>query len=337
MAAHPWIKSYPDGVHWDAEIPVGAGAVDPRRTRSRKYPGHVRASSAWASGSPIASWMGWSDRAAAGLQKLGVGPGVHVGLFLPNTLHYVVGLLRHAEAGGPVVNYSPLDAAKTLEHKIADSETDVMLTLDVPRSAADAAMLGKTNGLKHLVVGGAVSGTTVPFAKLLDNDGKYQKHPVTVDDIAVLQYTGGTTGLPKGAMLTHANLSAACTSVWATLNGNPTVLIEGEERILAVLPLFHIYALTVNMLLGIRLAAETVILHPRFDPEASVKEIAAKKVTSFPGVPTMFTAILRRAGRREVRPHVAQVLRLRRRAAAGRGTAALPEAHRLPAGAKAGA
>ena len=72
----------------------------------------------------------------------------------------------------------------------------------------------------------------------------------------MLQYTGGTTGQPKGAMLTHANLSAACQQYWATVDSVPPVLVEGQERVLAVLPPFHIYALSVNMLLGIRAAAE---------------------------------------------------------------------------------
>ena len=107
----------------------------------------------------------------------------------------------------------------------------------------------------------------------------------------MLQYTGGTTGLPKGAMLTHGNLSAACAQYWETVSGTPPVLVEGGERVLAVLPPFHIYALTVNMLFGMRGAAE-VILHARFDIEAVLRDLTAKKVTSFPGVPTMFTALL---------------------------------------------
>ena len=107
----------------------------------------------------------------------------------------------------------------------------------------------------------------------------------------MLQYTGGTTGLPKGAMLTHANLSAATSQCIETTRGDPPVLDPGNERLLAVLPPFHIYALTVNMLLGIRIGAE-LVLHTRFDAEAIIKDIATKKITAFPGVPTMFVAII---------------------------------------------
>ena len=287
MAAHPWIKSYPEGVRWDAPIPVVPVQTILADSVAR-FPDKY-AFECMGKRITYRELDALVDRAAAGLQKLGVGPGVHVGMFLPNTLHYVIGFFGTLRAGGTIVNYSPLDVAKTLEHKIADSETDVMLTLNVPQLLPQMQqMMGKTR-LEHLVVGEVAE--PVPFAKLLENDGEYRRYETKVDDVAVIQYTGGTTGTPKGAMLTHANLSAACNILWAEVNGNPKVLHEGEERILAVLPLFHIYALTVNMLLGIRLGAETVI-HLRFDPEAAVKEIAAKKLSGFPAVPTMFAAIL---------------------------------------------
>ena len=128
---------------------------------------------------------------------------------------------------------------------------------------------------------------------MLANDGNYLNAPPSDphDAIAVLQYTGGTTGLPKGAMLTHANLTTACGQIMAVVNGEPRLLEEGREKLLAVLPLFHIYALTVDMLFGLRLGAE-IVLHTRFDADAVLKDLAAKKISIFPGVPTMYTAIL---------------------------------------------
>ncbi|MEO7855048.1 MAG: AMP-binding protein [Rubrivivax sp.] len=132
------------------------------------------------------------------------------------------------------------------------------------------------------------------FEQLLANDGQYRPHPIDdlADAVAVLQYTGGTTGAPKGAMLTHANLSCACAQAWETVTG---VLEEGQERVLAVLPPFHIYALTVNMLFGIRAAAE-MVLHARFDVEAVLRDLSTKKITCFPGVPTMFSALINHPG-----------------------------------------
>jgi long-chain acyl-CoA synthetase len=108
---------------------------------------------------------------------------------------------------------------------------------------------------------------------LLDNDGAYQRYPVTApaETVALLQYTGGTTGLPKGAMLTHANLTSACQQYKAT-----TVLAEGDERFLAVLPPFHIYALSVNLLFGILMGAE-IIQHVRFDPKEGSRRSRANR------------------------------------------------------------
>jgi long-chain acyl-CoA synthetase len=315
----PWIKSYPPGVRWDAEIPLTPVQQILEESAS-KWPNN-----------PAVDFMGrkisyselddLANRAANGLQKLGVKPGVHVGLYLPNTPHYLVGLFGVLKAGGTVVNYSPLDAAKELEHKIEDSRTDFLITLDMASLYPQmAAMLSKTS-LKKLIVGnlGEMSAqpdavnaqmqatkqlSSVPnddrhitFQALLDNDGIYRSYPIAdlTDAIAVLQYTGGTTGLPKGAMLTHANLTAATCQCIETTRTNPPTLDEGKERVLAVLPPFHIYALTVNMLLGIHIGAE-LVLHTRFDVDAVVKDLTEKKITAFPGVPTMFVAVLNHPG-----------------------------------------
>ncbi len=131
------------------------------------------------------------------------------------------------------------------------------------------------------------------FRDLIDNDGGFQAHPLgdLTDALAVIQYTGGTTGQPKGAMLTHANLSAACAQYLETTHVGPNPLREGEERTLCVLPLFHIYALSVLLVLGLRLGAE-IVLHPRFDPPAALRDIVLKKITVYVGVPTMHIAIL---------------------------------------------
>ena len=315
MDDKPWIKSYPSGVRWDLSIepmPVQQIIEDAATT----WPDNpaLRFSGRQISYRELDAL---SSQAAEGLQQLGVKPGVHVGLFLVNSPHYPIAFFGVLKAGGTVVNYSPLDAAKVLEHKIEDSRTDVLITLDLTALYPQmAGMLGKTR-LQKLVVGSMAEMTGAPdkvsaqlkadkqtvdvpqdahhvsFAALLDNDGKYKRHPVAdpTDTVAVLQYTGGTTGLPKGAMLTHANLWAAVQQCVETCNLTPPVLQEGKERMLAVLPPFHIYALTVNMLFGLRLGAE-VIQHVRFDPKAALADISGQKVSIFCGVPTMFTALI---------------------------------------------
>ncbi|MGB8609251.1 long-chain-fatty-acid--CoA ligase [Bradyrhizobium sp.] len=315
MTEQPWIKSYPRGVRWDADIPL-MPVQQILEDSAARWPNN-----------PALDFMGkkvsydelnkLANRAASGFQKLGVKPGVHVGIYLPNTPHYLISFFGVLKAGGTVVNYSPLDAEKVLEHKVEDSETDFIVTLDL---AALYPQMGRLLGhtrLKKLVVGNLAEMSAQPelvkgqlgaanqlanvpadnehltFHDLLENDGIYEIYPVTdvANTIAVLQYTGGTTGLPKGAMLTHANLSAATSQCLETTRGDPPVLEPGKERVLAVLPPFHIYALTVNTLLGLRIGAE-LILHTRFDADAVIKDLETKKITAFPGVPTMFVAVI---------------------------------------------
>ena len=129
MPAAPWIKSYPPGVRWDADLATMPVSQILERSVAR-WPDN-----------PALDFMNkkisyrdlsdLSDRAAKGFQELGVRPGVHVGLYLPNTPHYVIAFFGVMKAGGTVVNYSPLDAEKVLEHKVDDSETDILVTLDL--------------------------------------------------------------------------------------------------------------------------------------------------------------------------------------------------------------
>ena len=123
-------------------------------------------------------------------------------------------------------------------------------------------------------------------------------------------------------MLTHANLTAACSLYTEVMTRGEQGLRVGEERVLCILPLFHIYSLTVVMLLGFRLGAE-LVLHPRFDPAAAVKDIVEKKITVYMGVPTMHVALLSVPGRRKDGFFVAAPVRLGRRAAAGRRAGAV--------------
>ena len=126
----------------------------------------------------------------------------------------------------------------------------------------------------------------VTFAQLTHNDGDYDPVEVHEDDIAALQYTGGTTGIPKGAVLTHANLYA---NAHQCLKWFPGV-VPGGERMLVVLPLFHVFAMTTAMNMAVLMAAEMVLL-PRFEVQQVLETIHKRGPTLFPGVPTMYTAI----------------------------------------------
>jgi len=235
--ATPWTASYPPTLRWDSEIPLRP--VDQILDDAvARWPDQV-AIDFMGRRFSYAELAQLVARAAKGLQALGVGPGVHVGLYLANTPHYMISFFAVLKAGGVVVNYSPLDAEKVLEHKIGDSQTDVLVTLDFQALYPQMDRLLASTRLKTLVVGTlgemtahsaavtqqlrgagqlsevAFDARHVAFANLIDNDGAYTRHDIgdPRDALAVLQYTGGTTGLPKGAMLTHANLNVYCTDM----------------------------------------------------------------------------------------------------------------------------
>ena len=326
MAEHPWISSYPAGVRWDAELPL----MPVQRLLDdavKRWPDR-----------PALEFLGrvisyrelgeLSERAAKGFQQLGVGPGVHVGLFLPNSPHYPIAFFGVLKAGGTVVNYSPLDAERVLAHKVEDSETDLLVTLDLAALYPQMRRLLGASRLKKLIVGNLADYAGQPaavhahlqatqqlvdvpqderhvrFDALLANRADFEAHALgdLTQAVVVLQYTGGTTGMPKGAMLTHANLSAACAQYRQPLLAEGSDVDEGNERVLVVLPLFHIYSLTVNMLFGFCLGAK-LVLHTRFDVDTVLHDLAAKRITFFAGVPTMYTAILNhpKAGETDLR------------------------------------
>jgi long-chain acyl-CoA synthetase len=319
MTIRPWVKSYPPNVRWDA--PLDLSSVQSVLEKAAERFGPKAALDFMNKRISYAELDALANQAAKGFQKLGVKPGVHVGLYLPNTPHYVIAFFGVLKAGGVVVNYSPLDALPTLQLKVNDSETDILVTLDVASLYPQAEKLLASTRLKTLVIGEFAEMTPAPalvgaqmkaagmladvkhderhiaFRDLIDNDGKHQVHPLgaLTDEIAVIQYTGGTTGSPKGAMLTHANLTSACSLYTEVMARGEEGFRVGEERVLCILPLFHIYSLTVVMLLGFRLGSE-LVLHPRFEPAAAVKDMVEKKITIYMGVPTMHVAILSVAG-----------------------------------------
>ena len=311
--AYPWIATYPAGVDWGMAIPVA-----PLHTliedAARRFPAKP-ALSFLGRTTTYAALAAEVDAVAAGLQRAGVVKGTKVGLFLPNTPTFIVYYYAILKAGGVVVNFNPLYTLEELTFQVKDSDTEVMVTHDL------AALFGK---VEELVARGVLKRVIVaPFAALLPRakaalfkifkrkdiadvagseirdrivDGAAlakagaRPHPVPIDpheDVAVLQYTGGTTGTPKGAMLTHANLYANTlqTDAWAS------DLKAGEERILGALPLFHVFAMTVVMNLGISKAAK-IILMPRFQLLDALKLIHSEKPTMMPAVPTIFTAML---------------------------------------------
>ncbi|MGE4062050.1 MAG: long-chain fatty acid--CoA ligase [Rhodospirillaceae bacterium] len=250
-------------------------------------------------------------RAAQGFQKIGVSKGTRVGLLLPNSPYYIAAYFGVMMAGGIVVNMNPLYAVRELETMVKDSGAEFLVTMDLTAMYPKARTLLNNTNLRKLVVCSMTEalplGTSVLFNlfrrstvanveeddrqvwwdALIDNDGEPNIPSINPkDDVAVLQYTGGTTGLPKGAMLTHANIAANVRMV-SSWHGSP---VYGEEKFLAALPFFHVFAMTVALLCAMDLGAEIVMM-PRFELKDCLKHIDRKKPTVFPAVPTIFTAI----------------------------------------------
>lgn len=260
------------------------------------------------------TWQELSDAAnafAKGLQLAEVKKGTKIGLLFPNCPQSLIAYYGALKAGMTVVNYNPLYAEKDLAHQIEDSQTDIIVTLDLTATYDKAAKMLKETRLKHIIV--CRFTDALPFPKnllfpvlkskeiaswprddhhtdlddLLANDGKPEEVKIDVKkDVALLQYTGGTTGTPKGAMLTHQNLSANAEQCLIAFDG----VEMGKEKMLAVIPFFHVFAMTVAMNLAVRIAAE-IVATPRFDLGDTLKIIDKKKPTCFPAVPAIYNGI----------------------------------------------
>ena len=252
-----------------------------------------------------------ANRAAAGLQNLGVTKGVNVGLCLPNTPYSIIMYYAILKAGGTVVNFNPLYTAREMETMVRDCGVDIIVSLDAAPIHEKISQLVSQGLFKRVIICrlaealptlkglalrlfrrkdlGKVPNHApyVEFSQLLK--GPAQPGPVEIDpeqDIAVLQFTGGTTGTPKAAMLTHANVTVNVQQVAATMPN----LERGSERVLGVLPFFHVFAMTAVMNLGLTIGAELLLL-PKPDPKQLMSIIYKRKPTLLPGVPTLFTAI----------------------------------------------
>ncbi|KQN25605.1 dicarboxylate--CoA ligase PimA [Sphingomonas sp. Leaf33] len=252
-----------------------------------------------------------ANRVACGLARLGYGPGDRIGLFLPNVPHYVAAYYGILKLGATVVNFSPLYTVDELAHQVADSGTRLLFTLSATALLPTALKVLEKSTLERLVVG-SIAGALPPtksvlyrlfrrsevasrpddprmssFSDLIANDGACSTPPLDPEtDVALIQYTGGTTGVPKGAMLTHANLSANARQV-ADLNPAS----NDVDRVMGVLPFFHVFANTCVLNRTVVTGGEIVML-PRFEAGQVLDAIARTRPSAMPGVPTMYQALL---------------------------------------------
>src|SRR5689334_6231281 len=309
VVVHPWEKSYPPGVRWDSplEITTLPALLDNAVARFAS-----RTAIEYRDNAISYAELGHASTAlAAALMGLGVRPGVAVALYLPNTPYHPYFFFAVLKAGGRVVHLSPLDAERELAYKLANSGARILVTTNVGSLLPLAQKLQAEAALDHLLVAddaafGASSIPTTPIPDApgvrrydqLRRDGENslpQRWPsLSADDIALLQYTGGTTGKPKAAMLSHANLTSTI-SIYKIWGDAQRLSKPGTDKVICVLPLFHIYALTSVLLRSLRDGNE-VLLRMRFDVETTLRDVEVRKATALPGVPTMWIALVNTPG-----------------------------------------
>jgi long-chain acyl-CoA synthetase len=265
-----------------------------------------------------------ADALAVSLARLGIVKGDRVGIMLPNCPQYIFAAFAVLRLGAIVVNINPSYTAREVTTVVTDSGVRIVITLDAlaplvlsirglgartggadlgpPNADAGAGPAHSTTTIEHVIVtslaeysAAAAEPPRLARAKKMADliapvaAADLPRVRMDPDDIAVLQYTGGTTGTPKGAMLTHANIWANIvqTESWT----NPSYVLRDSERYLVVIPYFHIYAFSVCMMVGLRIGALQII-HPKYDPDAVLASIRDFRPTYFPAVPTVFVSLL---------------------------------------------
>ncbi len=308
-----WLKSYPPGV--PAEINPGEfrSLVEIFESSVRKF-GERPAFHSMGKTLTYAELDRLSRDFGAWLQAKGLGKGARVALMMPNCLQYPVAMFGTLRAGCTVVNVNPLYTARELDHQLRDSGAEAMVILEnfgavlqqvrarTPLKHVVVTSLGELLGLKGMIVNLVVrkvkkmvppfelSGARSLKDVLSEGRGKPLDTPaLNHDDIAFLQYTGGTTGVSKGAILLHRNVVAALLQYRAWLA--PAI---GEERpvMITALPLYHIFSLTVNCLVMMFVGGENILITNPRDIGGFVKELAKHKYSMMTGVNTLYNALL---------------------------------------------
>ncbi|MGN7176520.1 long-chain-fatty-acid--CoA ligase [Cytobacillus sp. SAFR-174] len=310
--AKPWLKQYPEEIPSTLSYPKQP-VQDYLKNAAEEFPEKI-----------AIHFMGkeftykyiyeCSLKLAAYLQSLGIEKGDRVAIMLPNTPQSVISYYGILMAGGIVVQTNPLYMERELEYQMKDSGAKAIITMDILFPRVTKVM--PHTELKHIIV--TAIKDALPFPKnliypfiqkkqygivvnvkheghnhLLTEILKRPAEPLRIhdfdfeEDLALLQYTGGTTGFPKGVMLSHSNLvsNTAMCKAWLYK------CRRGEETVLGILPFFHVYGMTTVMILSV-MDAHKMVLLPKFDPETTLKTIHKQRPTLFPGAPTIYIGLL---------------------------------------------
>ena len=318
MIERIWLKSYPPGVPAEADVNAYASIADILRASCRRFSGHP-AFTCMDATLDYAALDRLSGRFAAWLQGQGFARGERVALMMPNLLQYPVALFGILRAGLVAVNCNPLYTPRELEHQLNDAGATGIVILEnfastleqvigrTPVRKVVTTQLGDMLGFpKSLIVNWVVKHKrkmvkpwriegTVPFNRALSEGAgrRFQEPDLGHGDLAFLQYTGGTTGVSKGAMLTHGNIVANLQQVSAWIGGG---LEEGREIVITALPMYHIFALTGSCLTNMKIGSHNILITNPRDLPRFVDELAKYRFTSFSGVNTLFAALMNTPG-----------------------------------------
>lgn len=317
MTDRPWLQSYPPGVPANIDLSEYGSIVDLFEQSCLKYKDRVAYHNMGAD-------LHYSDldylsrNFAASLQSMGLEQGDRIALMMPNTLQYPVALFGALRAGLIVVNTNPMYTARELRHQLVDSGAKAIVVVEnfahvlqgirneVPLEHIITTAVGDLlNFPKSLMVNFVIKYVkkTIPnwslpgsvtFNSMLDRGKKLPLRPLNIgfEDIAFLQYTGGTTGVAKGAMLTHRNIVANLLQSRAWLSH----LDDTTEVIITALPLYHVFALTANCLTFIYLGGTNILITDPRDMDGFVKEMSRHQFTAITGVNTLFNSLLHTPG-----------------------------------------
>jgi long-chain acyl-CoA synthetase len=318
MMERIWLSQYPAGVDPNVDVRAFPSVVHVFEDSVRRFLGQ-KAFICMGAALTYAELDRLSARFGAFLQNVArLRRGARVALMMPNLLQYPVAFFGALRAGCVIVNCNPLYTPRELEHQLVDSEAEAIVVLE--NFAATVAEVVARTPARHVVVArvgdllGPVRGAlanlvvrhvkklappydipgAVGFNQALRLGAQSQLRPIELgpDDLALLQYTGGTTGVPKGAELTHGNLVANIQQGYAWMR---PFLEEGREILVTALPLYHIFALTVSCLVFVRIGATMLlIVNPR-DIPLFVKTLSKQRFTAIIGVNTLFNALLNNA------------------------------------------
>jgi long-chain acyl-CoA synthetase len=320
MTTQPWFANYENGVPTSVTIPaipLSQLLVD----SAQKYANHIALRfilKYLPLGIKIQSTFTYrqldeaTDRFAAALQKLGVRKGDRVSIMLPNIPQQVIAYFGILKAGAIVVNTNPTYTPRELRHQLSDSGAETMVLLSGLYDRL--AQIREHTSVKNVIIADVPATLGWPFNRLVekqvrasgimkdvpstpgltyfhdllnDANAKPSRAPIEPDDVALLQYTGGTTGTPKAAMLTHHNLVANAAQMQAWF----VTAEAGKEKVLGALPFFHVYGMTVAMLYGLSTGSEVIITPDPRNLNLVLEIIQNEKVSIYPGVPAMYVGI----------------------------------------------